>query len=94
MELTRKVVAKVRSRLVTNLLICIVEKLLKATRNKVASVMMGIALEIGQKLSQIAYEWGNLSAVEWVKNLGFLQYLAIMYLNAPSLLQSKSKSLV
>jgi len=85
MELAMKVVERVRSRLVAKLLTSIIEKLLDATRTKVSCMMKEIGQAWAQKLSRIAQNWGNVSASRWVKNRGFIQYLAVTYMNTPTM---------
>jgi len=49
---------------------------------KVHLAMQKIGISIAEKISQIAQNWGNKTAREWAKDLGFIQYLTIMSLNA------------
>lgn len=87
MELAIKVVDRVRSHLVAKLLASIIRKLQDAMRGKVARVMKEIGYASAQKLSRIAQNWGNVSASRWVKDRGFIQYLAITYMNTPATFQ-------
>lgn len=81
MELVLKVVDMVRSHFVAKLLLSIVEKLLNATRSKVVRLMEEIGQTSAHKLCLIAQKWGNVCAYRWVKNRGFIQYLAVTYMN-------------
>jgi hypothetical protein len=87
MELAIKVVDRVRSHLVAKLLASIIGKLQDAMRGKVARVMKKIGYASAQKLSRIAQNWGNMSASRWVRNRGFIQYLAVTYMNTPATFQ-------
>jgi len=82
-ELTIKIVNKVRSHLLAKVLTSIIRKLLDAMKSRIVRVMEEIGCPIAQKLSQIALNWGNISATQWMKNRSFIQYLTVMYMNAP-----------
>jgi len=82
-ELTIKIVNKVRSYLLAKVLASIIQKLLGAMKSRIAHAMEEIGCSIAQKLSQIALNWGNVSATQWVKNHSFIQYLTVMHMNAP-----------
>jgi len=83
MELTIKIVNKVRSHLLAKVLASIIQKLLGAMKSRVVHAMEEIGCAIAQKLSQIALKWGNISATQWMKNHSFIQYLAVMHMNTP-----------
>jgi hypothetical protein len=82
-ELTIKIVNKVRSHLLAKVLTSIIQKLLGAMKSRIVHAMEEIGCSIAQKLSQIALSWGNISAAQWVKNHSFIQYLTVMHMNAP-----------
>jgi len=82
-ELTIKIVNKVRSHLLAKVLTSITRKLLGAMKSRIVHAMEEIGCPIAQKLSQIALNWGNISAAQWMKNRSFIQYLTVMYMNAP-----------
>jgi len=81
-DLTVKVVDKVRSLLLTKVLNNVVEKLSEAMENKIARLMNGIGRELALKLSRIAQTWGNPQATEWAVDLKFVRYLTIINMNA------------
>lgn len=82
-DLVIKVVERVRSSLLQKVLSSILKKLEEAMESQVLRLMRKIGDTLAQKLSQIAQEWGNKSAIQWMKDLGFIQYLTITYMNKP-----------
>jgi len=83
MELTMKVVKKIRSLFLAKVVANIVEKLLEAMESKVTRLMREVGPALAQKLIGIAQKWGNESAKSWSQDLGFVKYLTIMHLNKP-----------
>jgi len=84
-DLSIKVVEKVRSLVLAKSLTCVVEKLLNAMESEVTRLMRTVGRQLAQKLSQIAQRWGNKSARLWAVDLGFIQYLAVMQKNLSTL---------
>jgi len=80
-DLTTKVVDKVRSTLLTKVLTAVVEKLSKAMENKITRLMREVGYELALKISQIAQTWGNLSAARWAVDPKFIRYLTIIKMN-------------
>jgi len=87
-DLTLKVVRKVRSLLLAKMLTTIVKKLLDAMESKVARLMREVGCGFTQNLSRIAQKWGNKSAVHWTADSKFAQYLTIMYINTPPMFKT------
>jgi len=85
MELTMRVVDTVRSHLLARVLTSITGKLLDAMRSMVLREMEEIGRPLARKLSRIAQNWGSVSAIQWAKDHGFIQYLTIMYMNTPTM---------
>ena len=83
-DLVVKVVGRVRSSRLQEMLASILSKLEDAMRNPMQHLMCTEAKSLALKLSQIAQRWGNESAVGWVKNTSFIRFLAISCLNAVS----------
>lgn len=81
-ELTIKIVDRVRSHLLAKVLTSFIKKLLGAMKSRIVRAME-IGCSVARKLSRIAMNWGNMSAIQWVKNRSFLQYLAILHVNTP-----------
>jgi len=87
-DLTIKVVERVRSFLLARMLGAIVGKLLDAMESKVARVMREVGCGLAEKLSRIAQNWGNKSANQWTKDPSLVQYLAITYINTPAIFKA------
>lgn len=83
MDLVIKVVERVRSFSLRRALSSILGKLEAATESPVQRLMRGIGADLVSKLSKIALEWGNKSAVYWAKDVGLMRYLTITHMNAP-----------
>ena len=88
MELTMKVVKRIRSHFLAKVVANIVEKLLEAMESRVVRLTREVGSALAHKLSGIAQEWGNNSAREWPADPGFKQYLTVTHMNTPSLFQS------
>ena len=88
LELTMKVVKRIRSLFLAKVVANIVEKLLEAMESRVVRLTREVGSALAHKLSGIAQEWGNNSAREWTTDPGFKQYLAVTYMNMPSLFKS------
>ena len=88
MELTMKIVKKIRSLFLAKVVANIVEKLLEAMESRVVRLTREVGSALAQKLSGIAQNWGNNSAGDWTADPGFRQYLAVMYMNTPSMFKN------
>ena len=80
-DLVIRLVDKVHSRLLAKVLFSIMEKLEAAMEGKVSRLMREVGSNLAKKLSKIASEWGNTSAVRWAEDSSFIRYLTITYLN-------------
>ena len=87
-ELTMRIVKRIRSFFLAKVLTRIVEKLLDAMESKVARLMREVGPALVQKLIEIAQKWGNESAVNWTADPRFSQYLTVMYVNTPSVFKT------
>lgn len=79
-----KVVDVVRSTLLTRVLRSIMKKLSDALESKVARMIREVGRPLAKKLGLIAQVWGNKSSRRWSGDEGFVQYLAVTAMNAPS----------
>jgi hypothetical protein len=84
MELTMKIVKRIRSFILAKVVTSIVKKLLDAMESKVVRLMREVGQPLARKLSRIAQKWGNKSADHWVADPGFIQYSTINYINTPT----------
>jgi len=81
-DLVIRLVDKVHSLLLAKVLFSVMEKLEEAMESKVSRLTREVGSNLAKKLSKIAKEWGNESAVRWSEDSGFIRYLTITYLNA------------
>ena len=77
LDLTIRVVEKVRSFMLDKLISQIVGKLLEAMESRVYRLMRTEGRSMVEQLSKIAQSWGNRAAKSWVKDRGFMQYLTV-----------------
>ena len=85
--LTIRCVDRIRSQKLAEIVKAIVAKLREAMKGRVKRLMEKVGRQLAQKLSQIAKDWGNVLAVQWAEDPGFVQYLAIMHMNTPRTFQ-------
>lgn len=78
-----KLVDRVRSYLLAEVLMAIIKRLTNALGTKVVLKVIKMGYYLAQKLSRIAQTWGNISAIYWAKDPVFTRYLSIMHINAP-----------
>ena len=83
LELTIRVTNRVKSLILANLLLEIVEKLLLSLQGQVALLSGTIGITIARQISNIARRWGNKLASKWADDPLFIRYLAIMRMNNP-----------
>jgi len=88
MDLTMKIVKRIRSFILAKVVSSIVKKLLDAMESKVAHLTREVGHALAQKLSRIAKKWGNRSADQWAVDSDFIQYLTISYMNTPALFRT------
>jgi len=81
MWLVVKVVERVRSLLLAKVLTSILKKLLSAMESRVVRTIREVGRPLAKKLSRIAQKWGNKLAVQWADDHGFIQHLAVNYVN-------------
>ena len=84
LDLVIRLVDEVHSRLLGKVLFSVMEKLEEAMEGKVSRLIREVGCNLAKKLSKIAYEWGNESAVRWAEESNFMRYLTITYLNVTS----------
>jgi hypothetical protein len=81
-DVTIRVVDRVRSSVLANALLSVVGKLLNASRSRIEVAVKEFGLPYAHKLSQLAQQWGNESARQWMSDLSFARFLAIMHINS------------
>jgi hypothetical protein len=77
LDLTIAVVDRIHSIRLAKMVSAIVEKLLNAVESKLTRLMRTQGRGLAEKLSRVAQDWGNRSAVYWASDLGFIEYLAV-----------------
>ena len=80
-NLTIGCVQRVRSLKLERIISTIVDKLTNAMKSMLEKLTEDIGRPLAQKLSRIAWNWGNKSAVQWAEDHIFIQYLTIMQMN-------------
>lgn len=84
-DLTIGLVEKVRSFLLAKVLGSILRKLFEAMEGRVSRLMREVGLPMARKLSVVARSWGCKGAESWTDDPGFIQFLAVNYMNTPRL---------
>lgn len=84
MELTMKIVERIRSFILAKVVTSIVKKLLDAMESRVVRLMREVGRPLARRLSMIAQELGNKLAGQWAADPGFIQYLTISHMNTPA----------
>ena len=82
-DLSIMIVERVRSFLLQKVLSSILKKLEMALESRVQRLIREIGENLASKMSQIAQDWGNKSAVRWAQDLDFIRYLTITSMNKP-----------
>ena len=82
LELTMRVVEKVRSFLLVKLVSRIVSKLCRAMESRVMRLMRTEGRSLAEKISKIGEAWGNKTARSWAKDQGFIQFLTVSNLSS------------
>ena len=82
LDLTIRVVEKVRSFLLAKLVSRIVGKLCEAMESRIFRLMRTEGRSLAEKLSMIGEAWGNRAAKFWANDRGFMQYLTVSNLSS------------
>jgi 16S rRNA U516 pseudouridylate synthase RsuA-like enzyme len=82
LELTMRVVEKVRSFLLAKLVSRIVSKLCEAMESRVIRLMRTEGRSLAEKISKIGQVWGNKTARSWARDQGFIQFLTVSNLSS------------
>lgn len=87
-SLTIRCVDKIKSPKLAHIITAILAKLKEAMESKVKKLMKTAGCALAQKISKIARTWGNILAFQWARDIGFIQYLAVMQINTPAMFQT------
>jgi hypothetical protein len=82
LDLTIRVVQRVRSFMLAKLVSRIVGKLCEALESRIFRLMKTKGRGLAEKLSRIGQVWGNKSARSWAADQGFIQYLTVNNLSS------------
>jgi hypothetical protein len=77
LELTMRVVKRIHSFLLANLVSKIIEKLYIAMESRVYRLIRTKGKDLAEKLANIAQAWGNKTAKFWATDQGFSQFLTV-----------------
>jgi len=88
-ELTIRIVKKIRSYLLNRVLTYIIEKLQAFLEGRVAVLIAKVGRPLAEKISKIAQSWGSVSAFQWKSEHSFIRFLAVMYMNTPSVFRDE-----
>lgn len=81
LDLTIRVVDRVRSSLLRKLLESIVRKICEALETPVRRLMREIGVALARKVCAVAKKLGCKEAWKWAEDEGFIQYLTVTYMN-------------
>jgi len=82
LDLTIRVVEKVRSFLLAKIVSRIVGKLCEAMESRIFRLMRTEGRSLAEKISKIGQAWGNRAAKSWAGDRGFMQYLTVSNLSS------------
>ena len=82
LELTIRVVEKVRSVLLAKLVSRIIDKLSVAMESRIIRLMRTEGRSLAEKISMIGQVWGNKTARTWARDQGFIQFLTVSNLSS------------
>jgi len=87
-DLTIRLVEKVQSRLLTQVLNKILGKLFEAMESRVSRLMREVGTPLAEKLSVVGKSWGCKSASSWARDPGFIKFLTVNYMNTSRLFKA------
>jgi len=82
LELTIRVVEKVRSFLLAKIVSRLVSKLCEAMESRIFRLMRTEGRSLAEKIVSIGEAWGNRAAKFWANVRGFIQYLTVSNLSS------------
>ena len=82
LDLTIRVVEKVRSFLLAKIVSRIVGKLCEAMESRIFRLMRTEGRSLAEKIASIGEAWGNRAAKFWANDRGFMQYLTVTNLSS------------
>ncbi len=82
LDLTIRVVEKVRSFLLAKIVSRIVGKMCEAMESRIFRLMRTEGRSLAEHVSRIGEAWGNRAAKFWANDRGFMQYLTVTNLSS------------
>ena len=82
LDLTIRVVERVRSFLLARIVSQLVSKLCEAMESRIFRLMRTDGQRLAEKISKIGEAWGNRAAKAWAKDHAFIQYLTVNNLSS------------
>ena len=86
-ELTIKVVERVKNATLAGIILRIVDKLRQWMKPSLKEVALSIGRPLAERIARVAEAWGNHEAKKWLKDPGFILYLGVSWLNTPKALR-------
>jgi hypothetical protein len=87
-NLTIRVVDRVCSFTLAKALLSVVKKLEDAFESGVLHALREVGFPLARKLSLFAQKWGNNFAQNWMRDVSFARFLAIMHINNPGVFKA------
>ncbi len=82
-DLTIRVVDRVRSEALGVVIVRVLKKLRDALKSRFVRLMESYGLERARKVSEQAQGWGYVAARSWAYDFGFVRYLTVIKINCP-----------
>jgi hypothetical protein len=82
-DLTIRVASSVRSATLARNLLAVTRKLEGLLESRLLRAFRKVGVRLAQKISLVAQKWGNTSAKNWAFDVPFVNFLAVMHINAP-----------
>ncbi|MGC9346350.1 MAG: hypothetical protein ACP5ER_06140 [Candidatus Bathyarchaeales archaeon] len=82
-SLTIRCVERIRSVRLAMIVKAIVDKLKLAVKGRVERLMETVGSSLARKIGEIAVSWGNVEALKWASDKGFIRYVTVMEMNRP-----------
>ena len=82
-DLTIRVASNIRSVTLAKCILAVTRKLEGFLESSLLRAFREVGVRLAQKLGLIAQKWGNISAKNWVSDVPFVSFLAVMHINEP-----------
>jgi hypothetical protein len=83
-DLTLRMVHRIRSPLLAQVLEAIISKLQSALESRIVRLVRSVGAPLARKLGEIAQSWGYRAAAAWRHDVRFARFLAVMRMNSSS----------